>query len=470
MSRLNLAPCAAYAVPWKLAGLPKESAVLLALSGGADSRVLLDLLHASAKADGFRLLLAHVNHGIRGDEAARDEIFCRELAAKYGYELCVLHADVPALAKVSGRGLEEEARSVRYSYFEALMRERQIPILVTAHHADDHLETLLFRLSRGAGLAGLCGIAPSRAFAGGYLVRPLLHCTRREILTYCEEKGLEYVTDSTNADPTYARNRIRAEILPVLESLFEGVGPRAVAMSEELCEDEAYLTRVAEEALMEAHSPQGLQVDRLRAQDPSVLRRVLRLWFFRVGEGELSRAHVNALCALLFRESESGTRVALPNGCFAVREFGCLRIERSAEADAAPFCLAFAEGETLLPASGIRILVKKCKNGRKIHNLSTQSGIIATAQFAIIKKDCYWRSRREGDRILQGGMHKQLRRLYNAAKVPARWRDALPLLCDGEGIVWAPFVGCRDGISPLGEGFAVTVLLPDCETKEREGF
>ena len=156
-------PCAAYRAPWRLAGLPPSTPVLLALSGGADSRALLHLLYTSAQADGFRLLLAHVNHGIRGEESLRDRAFCQSLAKQYGLELLLLDADVPALAAESRRGLEEEARSLRYDYFAARMREEGIPILVTAHHANDNLETLLFRLCRGTGLSGLGGIAPVRS-------------------------------------------------------------------------------------------------------------------------------------------------------------------------------------------------------------------------------------------------------------------------------------------------------------------
>ena len=225
--------------PCKLANTEPDTKVLLAFSGGADSMVLLDMMQK--EYPNTPILLAHVNHGIRGMEALRDRDFCESVAKERGLEIAFLDVDVPTLAKERGQSLEEAAREVRYAFFTDLMREREIPLLLTAHHADDHLETVLFRLSRGTGLSGLCGIAPIRSFGEGYLVRPLLGFTKKEILQYCKEQGLDFVTDSTNADTTYARNRIRADVLPVMEDLYADVSHRAVRMSVEFAEDDDLL-------------------------------------------------------------------------------------------------------------------------------------------------------------------------------------------------------------------------------------
>ena len=460
MTKRFAMPCADYLVPWRLAGHPRSTAVLLAFSGGADSCVLLDLLHRSSKEDGFRLVLAHVNHGIRGDEAARDLEFCRARAKEYGLELFVLETDVPALAAKSGRGLEEEAREVRYSYFARLMEEQSIPLLVTAHHADDNLETVLFRLCRGTGLHGLGGIAPVRSFVSGTLVRPLLRCSRQEILSYCAAHEIPFVTDSTNADTAYARNRIRSAVTPVLETLFDDLQKRVAETAEELREDERYLTGEAQAFLLRHASAKGLPVAELQKLSPSICHRVLRLQFSCVGGAELQRTHVKELSRLIAEEKESGAQIALPGGYRAVREFGMLRLLADRLLEPTPYCLPLAEGEILLP-QGIRVSVEKCEDHRKIHNLSTQTCIIANDFSDIIKNGLYLRSRREGDCILQGGMHKKLRKLYNAAKVPPRWRDALPVLCDPSGIVWAPFVGMRDGVLCEGDGYVLRVLLPE---------
>ena len=171
--------------PWRLAGCAPGTPVLTGLSGGADSVALTHLLARCAARDGFPLTALHVHHGIRGAEADRDAAFCAAFAKALGVELITVRVDVPALAEASGDGLETAARDARYRVFEAVMRERGIPLLATAHHADDNAETVLFRLCRGTGLRGLCGIPACRQLGDGWVTRPLLPFTKEELLSYC---------------------------------------------------------------------------------------------------------------------------------------------------------------------------------------------------------------------------------------------------------------------------------------------
>ena len=215
--------------------LPDAPAYAVALSGGADSTLLLELtLRALLRrfgADGrARMVAIHLHHGIRGEEADRDLDFCRALCARRGVELVADRADIPALAAAAGESQETVARRERYALFRRVMTEKGIPILLTAHHADDNLETVLERLLRGSGTRGMGGIPPSRGLEGASeacpltVCRPLLEWTRRDILAACEELGLDYVTDSTNLEGDCTRNRIRHGVIPVLEAMAgEGV-------------------------------------------------------------------------------------------------------------------------------------------------------------------------------------------------------------------------------------------------------
>ena len=449
--------------PWAMAGVSKETPVLLALSGGADSRMLLHLLAAQSKRDGFSLTLAHVNHGIRGAEAIRDRDFCRSLATEYGVELCLLEADVPRLAREHGRSLEEEAREVRYAYFSSLMQEREIPLLVTAHNADDNAETVLFRMARGSGLCGLCGIDPVRPFANGSLVRPLLGISKREVLAFCAQEGLEYVTDSTNADTAYARNRLRAEVMPVLESLFAGAAERICGMTADLREDEAVLSDLADRFL-DAHCENGeCPIAGLLELSPAIRRRVLAKWALTFGGVSLERVHLEALEKLI-AAAVPHSALSLPDRVTVVLEHGALCIPKSTTASVAPLCeykLPFRMGETVFPDGSITVQVEKCAESVKVHNLSTAPYIILNEQSAIMERGLFWRSREEGDRILMGGMHRAVRRLYREAGVHPSLRARLPLLCDAEGIVWAPFCGVRDGVALAKEGLAVCLLIKE---------
>ena len=431
--------------PWQIADLPKNTPVLLAFSGGADSRMLLHLLAFFAKRDGFSLTLVHVNHGIRGEEAIRDREFCRAVAKEYGVEICILDADVPALAKAHGRGLEEEAREVRYAAFASLMEENGIPLLVTAHNADDNAETVLFRMARGSGLSGLCGIKPCRPFANGYLVRPMLSVTKQEVLSYCERKGLQYVTDSTNADTVYARNRLRAEVLPVMESLFPGAVKRMGEMSERLREDEAVLSSLADRFL-EAHCRDGrLPIAELQAQPRAIARRVTVKWLAQVSDTSPEAVHLDAIERLV-AAAVPHNALSLPGRVTVSVERGALCIGRSEKTPATEYLLPFCMGETQLPNGFGSVLVEKSEKNLKVHNLSTDPYIILKEQSAIMESGLFWRPRREGDRILIGGMHRAVRKLYREAQIPLAMRAQIPLLCDADGIVWAPFCGVRDGI------------------------
>ena len=447
-------------MPAHLAQLPLDTPILLALSGGADSTALLHLLAERRQQEGFLLVAAHVDHGIRGDEAKRDRDFCESLAKQYGIELCVLEADVPALAEERRQGIEETAREVRYAFFAQLMQERSIPLLVTAHHADDQAETVLFRLCRGTSMAGLSGIAPVRPFANGYLTRPLLQVSKREILAYCHQKGLEFVTDSTNGDTAYARNRIRAELIPVMEELFPGAVGRIGAMADSLREDEALLSSLADGLIQSATAEDGgLLIEPMVAANPSLRRRVLAAWVRMNTELDAERVHLEALEQLLI-SADADTEVALHGGFCAVCEFGRLRVYSPSRMTAEPFCYPFLQDGSFVLPSGITVSVKENAAPTKVNKLSTHSYLNLNAISAIIKNSVFWRSKKDGDKILMGGMHRKLRRLYREAGIPPRWRDAIPLLCDEKGILWAPFVGVRDGVSVSGGCYLLQVTLP----------
>lgn len=448
--------------PWRLSGLPKETPVLLALSGGADSRALLHLLVLQAQQDGFPLTVAHVHHGIRGEEAERDADFCRRLAATHKLSFFEFRADVPALAAAHGRSLEEEAREVRYAFFSKLMEERQIPLLATAHHADDNLETVLFRLCRGSTLKGACGILPCRPFANGFLVRPLLQATAAEIRTYCATLKLEYVTDSTNGQLCCTRNRIRAEVIPVLEQLFAEPQKRVAQFAASAREDEEYLSAQAHSFLWSRPSAEGLPLQELQVLPNALLRRVIKLYVREQLGTEPESKHTELLMQWVRTQPPSAAR-SLYGGCVATVENGCLRLLKQAPAaevqtDAVwPLRL----GKQRLSPTDVTVFAKKIEKNTKVHKLSTAPYIIIGGISDIIINGLYWRMRRPGDEIFLRGMHRKLRRLYNEKKIPPRIRCRLPLLCDEKGILWAPFVGLRDGASFDGaEDCMVELLLP----------
>lgn len=449
-----------FIAPWRLANESPNAPVLLAFSGGVDSSVLLHLLWKDAREHGYSLLLAHVNHGIRGEEALRDRAFCQRMAEKYGLEICFADLDIPALAKESGRSLEEEAREARYAFFKALMTERRIPLLATAHHADDNLETLLFRLARGSSSRGLCGILPTRDFYGvGVLTRPLLQATREEILRYAEENQLQYVTDSTNATLSCSRNKLRHQVIPVLEELFEHPQHRATALCEQMRLDEDYWSGYIRH-LLERWEDTGCLIPVLNGLHPAESGRVLTEYVKKHTGFTPEYRHLQALRSMA-KACRNGAQCSLAGDWVATVEQGSLRLIPAARMTGSAFSIPFSKEEIRLPDSGIVIRVEKLDKNTKVHNLSTALHMILKPDSVIINDGLLWRSRKEGDTLVMGGMTRKLRKLYNQKKIPLRLREQIPLLCDGEGIVWAPFVGARDGVQAAETGLLITVEIPE---------
>lgn len=436
--------------PFSLCGLPESTGVLLAYSGGADSSALLHLLSRQAKEYGFSLTLAHVNHGIRGKDAERDEAFCKQTAAQYGCEIFVRRADIPVLAKTRKTGIEEEARRLRYDFFAEVMEKTGAKILVTAHHADDNLETILFRLSRGTSLSGLCGIAPARPFCGGYLVRPLLSVSKDELLAYCKAEGIAFVEDASNAELSYTRNFIRNNVVPGLKQLFEKPEKRVFRTAGWLREDEEYLSELAKKTGIDP-TKTSLPLETLSALPLPLLRRILG----RFAEAHTGKSPSGAhLIGLLTMVKEGAGKTELARGYRAAVEGNKLKIDPPNEGLQIAFP-PFGEGEWF--AGGIQIRVEA--GNTLVH--PQKNACVLTFDPANLP---VWRIRRPGETILLRSHHRKLRKCYREAGVSPYFRERIPLLCDDAGVVFAPYVGVRDGTNQTGKNqYTVRVLLPDGE-------
>lgn len=217
--------------------------VVVGLSGGPDSVFLLYALHTLQARMGFTLRAVHVHHGIRGAEADRDEAFSAELCAKLAVPFQAVHVAAPAYAAQHGLSLEEAARILRYEALETARQQLTTPTawVAVAHHLDDQAETVLHNLVRGAGLRGLAGMENRR----NHVIRPLLSIKREDILKWLEQNNILYVTDSTNADPHYTRNRIRSTVLPELREINPEASAHIAHSAALLREADAYFHALA---------------------------------------------------------------------------------------------------------------------------------------------------------------------------------------------------------------------------------
>ncbi len=421
--------------PHELAGLPPDVPLAVAVSGGPDSVALLSLLRHKK-----HLLAVHVHHGIRGAEADRDAAFCRTLAARLNIPFSLLYVDAPARAKETGESLETAAREARYEAISQLLREQDIPLLATAHHADDQLETMLQHLLRGSGTRGLSGIPACRSLEESILVvRPLLLIPKAALLDYLKEEGLDYVTDSTNEEAFCQRNFLRLRVLPLLAELQPNAALLAARCAEALASDEQYLDGMAAEFLSrEGATP---HVAALLVLPRPILVRVMR----RLLPEPPAAVHLAAIRALLEGGKPHAT-LSLPPKTVLRIENGRLTVSKKTakEKNGYKMLLCRSENEiksadALVILGGIGETKEKELHARYAYHQRVKIRSTAVAGTLSV------RSRATGDVILSGGMHKIVRRLSPLRVLPPEVRARMPLLVDDNGILAVPYGAVRDG-------------------------
>lgn len=421
--------------PLMLAELPAGTPMAVALSGGADSVALLSLLR-----DRENLSAIHVHHGIRGTEADRDAAFCRELTNSLHIPFYLLHIDAPTVAKQTGESLETAARQARYAAMTALMREKGIPLLLTAHHADDQLETMLQHLLRGSGTRGLCGIPACRPLGDGlFVARPLLSVPKAELLDYLTSENLSFVTDSTNEEFCCQRNFLRLRVLPLLRELQPNAPALAARCAEALTGDEQYLDGLAAEFL--AREGEHPHKDALLALPQPIFVRVMR----RLLPEPPSALHLASIRTLLSSEKPHAA-LSLPSRVHLSLHRGQLTVSQKSENMS--YTMQLYRDEAALRADPMpdAIVLTSTPSPQTKLRLEADYTHHATAKIrtADISGELFVRARRAGDVILAGGMHKAVRRLAALSELTPTIRARMPLLCDENGIVAVPLGPVRD--------------------------
>lgn len=434
-----------YRSPRSLAGLAPDASVLLALSGGEDSCVLLDLLTDDARRNGFALVAAHFNHKIRGEEAERDAEFCRTLAESYNIPFVLGSADVPRLAREHGTGIEEEARAQRYAFFESVMSERGIDILATAHHAQDQAETVLLHVLRGSGVGGLRGILPCRQFGRGYIVRPLLETEKSDISRYAKEHGLMFVTDSTNSDEAYTRNFLRARVIPLLTELQPSLNRSLARLAENAGQADSLIEEQAQELIKKTGYP--LPLKELSRVHIAVRARALSVAFEKFSGGShLEKTHIDALLTLC-ESARPHSSVSLPSGLRGTVDQGTIVFTKDLRTHTGvceDYSIPLAEG-TYSPREGVKIEISRVDGYGDINkNKKDRMTLCLPCSLA---DGAMLRPRHEGDSIRVRGMTKSVKKLMNEKKLALGKRAVLPMLVRNGEILWIPSVAISESIA-----------------------
>jgi tRNA(Ile)-lysidine synthase len=419
--------------------------ILIGLSGGADSVALTHALHrlrgGGRDRHGYSLTAAHLNHRLRGDESDRDERFVRDLCERLQMELVVEWAE--GLADSSN--LEERARDLRYTFLNRTADRVGARYAAVAHHADDQAETVMLRLLRGSGAAGL---AAMEAIGPGRIVRPLLRLRREEILAYLDAVGATYVTDSSNLSPAILRNRIRHELVPMIERDYAPrLSRRLAGLAREMRTLDDYISNEGRRELQRRlRACERLDLAGFGELHPALSSSMIREWL-RQRLGDLRRVYradierIGRFCAA----GAPGSVLRLARGFRLRCEYGSAMLEPAPVTGSAPFALELArEGVTEADAAGVTFVAQLLRPGDASvgSEMATPRAGQMEALFDAdrIEGGLVVRSFRHGDRIGPLGMigTRKVHDVFVDRKLPRERRATWPMVENRCEILWIP--------------------------------
>ncbi len=405
-----------------------KSRVVAAVSGGSDSMAMLFCLNSIKEKCDFSLEVAHVNHCLRGADSDADEKYVEEICREWNITFHLLRADVASLARQNGTGTEEEGRKIRYEFFSSLGDDI---IIATAHNLNDREETFLFNFARGSALRGLCSIPAKR----DNIIRPLISCTKAEINAFCDEKGIKYVTDKTNDDTLYSRNRIRHNVITELKKINSGFDDCASRCFESINEDEKFLSLLSKELIEKAVSEYGYSASVIASAPEPIKRRALIKIVEVQTDVSPDFGAVERISSILGGgscEINGGIKVRVRRGYI---EFPC-------EVSDIPVPTGFENGKAVCGNSTFRYEVinkSEKQNSEKIHHNELEYFLDCDKIIGKLSVRC----RQEGDkiRLFPSECTKSLKKLFNEKAVEPEKRASLPMLADEEGIILIPGIG-----------------------------
>lgn len=450
--------------------IARDEHVVVGVSGGPDSMALLHLLLDLNRLEGWslRLHVAHLNHGLRGEEGERDAAFVEAAADSLELPSTVERIDVSELSRQSGQSIEEAARGARYAFFERVAEHIGAGVVAVAHHDDDNAETILHRILRGTGLRGLAGIARSRPIRPGStirLVRPLLRMRKQALLNYLNDQGVAWREDRTNQSREFMRNRLRNVVLPLIE---EQVNPQVREALTRLGEQAAWLNDYLRETVQRTFETLIItrNDDRLELNVEAMVRKsrivqteLVRLGYlsFGLGEQELSFANIVAVLDLA-ADPASGKRVQLPGGLEVVKSYHKLVFMRPTDETeripVGPEVAVHVPGRTRLPHRNMEIecevfdlAPRQWETLRPVEAGSSAGGGGGKWEeyisFDAVHLPLTVRSRRPGDRFCPLGSPgtRKLSDFLSDLKIEPEERNRVAILCDRAGPIW--IVGFR---------------------------
>ncbi|MBQ2275954.1 MAG: tRNA lysidine(34) synthetase TilS [Lachnospiraceae bacterium] len=416
--------------------IKKEDKIVVGVSGGADSICLLHLLDSLKEELRLTLYVVHINHGIR-ESGNEDEAFVKAFCKERSIECSVFKTDIKQLAKITKTSVEEAGRQYRYECFEQVRREKGADSIAVAHNENDQAETMLFRLARGSGIGGIAGMKPKN----GYVIRPILSCSREEIEEYLKKVNQSFCTDETNFDTIYTRNQIRHNVLPLLCNINSNAISHMFEAAKDLREYESFFMEqfkiwweknvaVEEERILLPVKEMHLGQKLIREQ--AVREAIEQLAGQRKNIG---RVHIEAVLHLL--DKQVGRQIDLPYELEALKQYEHIVIQKKKEEVEEEIDILLTPNETYqVPFMGgtLRIAIQNYKD--YINN--EKKGYTKAFDCDRIVGALHLRTYHTTDSFVLGqqGGTKTVKKYFVDCKIPRQLRKQIMILADDENILW----------------------------------
>lgn len=422
----------------------KGDKVIVAVSGGPDSMCLLNILYKLKDELGISLAVAHVNHGLRGEEADEDEAHVKKICDSIKVEYYSIKIDIYKISKEKGISCESAGRESRYEFFETIMKKINAQKIALAHNANDQAETVIMRIIRGTGLDGLTGIKPVR---DEKFVRPLINSTRDEIEEYCKINEISCRIDKTNFENIYTRNKIRLELLPYIKENFnKDIIGTLIRLSDTIEKDNEFIEHVAEEKYKrycENNNEKVIIYNKAFRESEAIVTRIIRRAFNDLKGNLYNLEKIHIYDIINIQKNSTGKKIMLKDGIEASNNYGDIHLYKSKNPESIESNKQYnlALGANAFLGYKYNIYLRKIGRTEKI-NL-TDNTFVKYFDYDKIKNAIIVRYRREGDRFNPFGMKgsKKLKDLFIDMKVLKEERDKIPLVCFGDEIAW--IVGYR---------------------------
>lgn len=404
----------------------KGDIIIVGCSSGPDSMALLDMLIKIRKKYDLKLVVAHVNHNVR--EQSLEE-------ASYMKDYCAINNllfEMMTIEEYGDDNFENEARNIRYNFFESLVKKYSANYLMTAHHGDDLIETILMRISRGSNLSGYSGFHKVVDMGNYKIVRPLIDYTKEQLEQYNKENNIKYYVDESNFKDQYTRNRYRKYVLPFLKEEDNNIHTKFIKFSQNLSEANRFIEKERDRVLNNVISDNKIIIDRFISVDPFLQKEILYYLMYKYYQDDLiliNDRHIKLLHDLIYSKKVNGT-INLPNEVVAKKSYNEVELNR-VTSEILSYEIEFNTYVELPNGHCIELIDNTNDNSNNVCRLNSSD----------IKLPLIIRTRKLGDRIHIKGMNgsRKIKDIFIDKKIKLNDRDNWPIVVDSEGkVVWLP--------------------------------